>query len=192
MTVFTFPKRRKAARGEDPYPPAGSVTEALAALEEQLQPSFTPASPRPTGPIPALADAQLTLMRELSTDPGTQPQPADYDILRRVLQGLRDLDKPDRARKFADDRKTLPLFSGTAKRVGWCGLHASQAAPEFRRMSADRWYAEQMARIGHATEVAQAEIRARATLVNGIEKRIRGEADAGHVLGGATVMGGMK
>lgn len=143
---------------------------------------------RDTGEIPVLAEAQATVMREIRTSPDTQPQQArpDPSLMGRVLDGLRRMDRPSRVPAFAADRAQLPVFGGMVREKGWCGLHlhAGEGVPALRRMTADRWYAAQMTRIGQVTEMAQAEIRARAVLVDGIEAHFRTAADAAHLLGG--------
>lgn len=84
----------------------------------QRQPSFTPARDplRPTGQQEALAAPR----HERFTDARQ-----DTDLLRRVRDGLLGLGS-GRTAEFRADRRDLPLFRGTARQVGWCGLHADR------------------------------------------------------------------
>jgi hypothetical protein len=175
------PQAEAVARGENPYGETDgqSVEDALAALPPE-QPTFTPAPPKVTGAIPVLSDAQAVLREDNRT-----ADAADLSVLAAVLSGLRNLDRPRRAETFRRDFTDLPLFRQVAKSAGWAGLHAEQPAPRLHRMTADRWHAAEMARIGHVTEVAQAEIRARAAYVDGVERHNRSVADGAPMFGRA-------
>jgi len=130
------------------------VTGALQALPEDGQkPSFTPnTDPAATAPIPVIPAADF-----VSPDP---------DVLARVLKGLQNLG-PSRGETFRRDFAELPLFREAARAAGWSGLHAGPPVPRFRRLSTDGWYAQEMARTGYATEVAQAQAHAALAYVAG-------------------------
>jgi hypothetical protein len=123
------------------------VTGALKTLpEDGPKPSFTPNDgPPATAPIPVIPDVTFA--------------PSDPDVLARVLKGLQNLG-PSRGETFRRDFAELPLFREAARAAGWSGLHAGPPVPRFRRRSTDGWYAQEMARTGYATEVAQAQAHA--------------------------------
>jgi hypothetical protein len=201
-TLFARPRRSR--HGGNPYPAlpnaAASVTEAIAALPvEKPRPVFTPCAPGDTQPIAVVPGAHARPVR--------RHVPEILTLLQRTRAGLLNLGPapatsqpapvlvpsrpapapvpPSRAERFIADLRHkggLPLFRGTAREIGWCGLH-QDSWPTWTRYTTERWERQSRAVIAAQIEAARAETRQAVTEWERYENRIRTAADTAPALG---------
>jgi hypothetical protein len=185
MSILHLTRRAPKSPGEHPYPdlpdPDASVTEAIASLPAEadvaparaLWPSFTPAPPAPTGPMPALAGTPGAW----STDEGTVRNLLDADQ-RGPGRAPWTEAEPERPVPFGTDAKALVIFRATLRRNGWCGLHARSEAPAplpllRRNPSLDRWQARADNAAMTAVQATRAEMRHRKEMFDAREQFLR-------------------
>jgi hypothetical protein len=191
--------RRRRPAGTHPYSPQAPAGDAFAALRPETGPLPVFRPHPPTAPNPALAGD--------GGRPARRRVPEAAEVLRQVLDGLRNLPVPavpqaaptaldaprepapvlPRAQQFtADARKPgsggLRFFRETGLAGGWAGLEDLRPAGEHVRWSTARWQRQAAAFTERSVEAARAELLRDGDEILAREKRVRQAADVGAIL----------